>query len=59
MIIFTVNMPASNNITLTIGEELSKQMIKGIYYLTLTVYSDDLQTYIPILKDKDCIITVK
>ena len=57
--IFTANMPASNNVTLTIGEELSKQMVKGIYYLTMTAYSDDLQVYIPILRDKDCILTVK
>ena len=57
--IYSYTTDASTEITLSIGKDLSNTMIKGIYYITLTVFDETTQTYIPLFKDKDCTVTVK
>lgn len=57
--IFTKTLPAKENVVLNIDEETSKKFIKGTYYLTLYINSDESLVYIPLIKDKDCVITVR
>lgn len=57
--IYSYTTDASTEITLSIGKDLSDKMIKGIYYITLTLMDETTQTYIPLFKDKDCTVTVK
>lgn len=50
---------ASTNISLHIDEDLSKELVKGIYYITLTVANKNSTNFIPLIKDKECILLVK
>lgn len=57
--VYSEEFDASNEITLSIGRELSEKLIKGTYYITLTLVDKTVQNYIPIFRDKECVITVK
>lgn len=48
-----------NEIILSIGKDLSNKLVKGTYYITLTLIDEAVQCYIPLLKDKECIVTVR
>lgn len=50
---------ASSLITLHIDKELSEKLIRGIYYITLTISDDNNRVFIPLVEDKDCTIIVK
>lgn len=58
-LIQTFNAVGSNLITVSIDKELSDKLIKGIYYITLTMTDDKSNTYIPVIRDKECVINVK
>ena len=49
----------SNEVTLSIGKDLSDKLVKGTYYITLTLIDEAVQSYIPLLKDKECVIDVR
>ena len=57
--VYEKDLEASNRINLLIDEELSKEFIRGTYYLTLQVSDESSLLYVQVLKDKDCTITVR
>ena len=57
--VYSYTTEATSDITLSIGRELSEKLIKGTYYITLTLVDKTVQNYIPIFRDKECVITVK
>lgn len=58
-LLYTFDGNASTNISLHIDEDLSKELVKGIYYITLTVANKNSTNFIPLIKDKECILLVK
>lgn len=50
---------AKDTITISIDKETSKMFTKGTYYLTLQIFDDSSLLYIPVIKGKDCAITVR
>lgn len=58
-LLYTFDGNASTNILLHIDEDLSKELVKGIYYITLTVSNKNSTNFIPLIKDKECILLVK
>lgn len=50
---------ASPNIKLIIDEETSKKLLRGTYYITLTIFKDNESIEIPIIENKQCTITIK
>ena len=57
--IYSTIIPAQNEITLSIGKDLSEQLVKGTYYITLTLIDKTTQTYIPLFKNKECTVDVR
>ena len=57
--LYVKTLPASENVVIELDAETSSKFIKGTYYLTLYIIGDDSMTYIPLIKDKDCVITVR
>ena len=57
--IFETVVDASTRIKLIIDEETSNKLLRGIYYITLTIFKDNESIYIPIVENGDCRITVK
>lgn len=58
-LLYTFDGDASINISLHIDEDLSKELVKGIYYITLTVANKNSTNFIPLIKDKECVLLVK
>lgn len=58
-LLYTFDGNASTNISLHIDEDLSNELVKGIYYITLTVANKNSTNFIPLIKDKECILLVK
>ena len=55
-------LSASTNIKLIIDEETSKKLLRGTYYLTLTIFKDNESIFVPIevIDGKShCMITIK
>lgn len=52
-------LDASPIININIDKELSDKFIKGTYYLTLQIFDDNSLLYIDVIKDKECVITVR
>ena len=50
---------SSVDIRLLIDDETSKKLLRGTYYLTLTIFKENENMYQEIIKDKDCLITIK
>jgi hypothetical protein len=57
--IYSQEFESSNVVNFTIDSELSNRLLKGVYYLTLTLLDSDSVTYMPIIKDRDCQLLVK
>lgn len=57
--VYSFTADAKNEVVLSIGKDLSEKLIRGTYYITLTLIDETTQTYLPLFKDKECVITVK
>lgn len=56
-VIYNINLDASTNVVINIDAELSKKLVKGIYYCSLNIFDD--KTNIVVFNDQDCKILVK
>ena len=52
-------LSASTDIKLIIDEETSKKLLRGTYYITLTIFKDNESILVPIIENKQCTITIK
>jgi hypothetical protein len=50
-------MKASTKVIFQVDKELSKQLVRGVYYCTLTIVGDDFQK--TIFSNEDAIFNVK
>lgn len=57
--VYSFTTEARDKVTLSIGKDLSEKLIRGTYYITLTLVNETNQTYLQLFKDKECVITVK
>ena len=56
---YTWFLDASPIININIDKELSEKFIRGTYCLTLQVFDNLSLLYIDVIKDKECVITVR
>ena len=57
--LFETVVDASTDIKMIVDEETSNKLLRGVYYIILTVFKDNEAIYIPIVENGDCKITVK
>lgn len=57
--VYSWERQASTSIDIEIDKETSKKIIRGDYYLTLQIVDELALVYLPLIKDKECIITVR
>ena len=55
--IYTTTFPGNTRVVLAIDKDLSARMMKGIYYCSLTVFNDNINT--PVFLPSDCVLLVR
>lgn len=52
-------LSASTDIKLIIDEETSKKLLRGTYYITLTIFKDNESLLVPIIENGQCALTIR
>lgn len=58
VVIGETTLDGSVTVKLIIDEETSKKILRGTYYITVTIFKDNEAMYLPIIKGKNCKLTV-